>query len=239
MAASTISAPKGELPVYVATPDGPGPWPGVVVIHDALGMTQDLRNQADWLASEGHLAVAPDLFAGRGKLTCMVSVMRETRAAGEGRSMTSRLRGRGWRGGTTARRGRGDRVLHGRGLALLLAPDRGFAASSVNYGAAPKSAYTADFLRRACPIVGSYGGTDRTLRGAAGRLDRVLTAVGVEHDVKEYPGAGHGFLNDHEGAGDKLPAVIAIMARFSGMGYNEAATQDARRRIAAFFDAHL
>jgi carboxymethylenebutenolidase len=48
----------------------------------------------------------------------------------------------------------------GGGLALLLAPDRGFAASSVNYGSASKKAYTAEFLAGACPIVGSYGGRD-------------------------------------------------------------------------------
>ena len=73
------------------------------------------------------------------------------------------------------------------GSALLLAPDHGFAASSVNYGTVPKDAET--FLAGACPIVGSYGAKDWTLRGAADRLERALTADGIEHDIK-YPGAG-------------------------------------------------
>jgi carboxymethylenebutenolidase len=127
----------------------------------------------------------------------------------------------------------------GGGFALLLAPSGRFAVSSVNYGTAPRGAYTDGFLDRACPIVGSYGAKDRGLRGAADRLERALTTAGVDHDVKEYPEAGHGFINDHEGAGDRVPPVFAVMGRLSGTRYDRASADDARRRIIAFFDAHL
>ena len=71
MTQTTIQGGQGDLPVYLAAPPGPPPWPGVVVIHDALGMSQDARNQADWLASEGYLTAVPDLFSWGSTLACV------------------------------------------------------------------------------------------------------------------------------------------------------------------------
>jgi carboxymethylenebutenolidase len=63
----------------------------------------------------------------------------------------------------------------------------------VNYGSVPTDAQ--DLLKTSCPVVGSYGVKDRRLRGAAARLEAALTQNHIEHDVKEYPDAGHAFMN--------------------------------------------
>lgn len=236
MSEHLISTPRADVPVYLAVPDGDGPWPGVVVVHDALGMTTDLRNQADWLAGEGYLTAAPDLYHRGGRLRCMFETMRAA-VRREGDAFDDLDTTREWlvsRDDCTGRVGVIGFCMGG-GYALVLAAGWGYDAASANYGGLPKNAE--DHLAGACPIVGSYGGKDLTLRRAPAQLERILTDHGIEHDVKVYPDAGHSFLNDHSAA--ETPPWALVMGALSRSRYHEPSAHDARRRIVAFFDRHL
>ena len=50
-----IPVNSGELPIFVTVPGQGVPWPGVVVLHDVAGMSEDLRNQTRWPARVGFL----------------------------------------------------------------------------------------------------------------------------------------------------------------------------------------
>lgn len=224
------------MPVYLATPAGPRPWPGVVVISDALGMTTDLRRQADWLAEEGFLAAAPDLYYWGGRIRCMFATMQQLpkrrgpvfvdfesvrRLLAEDPNCTRRIGVIGF--------------CLGGGFAMLLAGTGEYSASSVNYGGVPDDALT--YLSEACPVVASYGARDGTLKEAPERLEAALEANDVPHDVKIYPDAGHSFLNDHPS--DEMPLWALITGKFAASGYHEPSARDARQRIVAFFQQHL
>ncbi|SOD97856.1 dienelactone hydrolase family protein [Blastococcus haudaquaticus] len=224
------SAP--ELRAHLATPPvGTGPWPGVVVIHEAFGLNDDTRDQADRLAAAGYLALAPDLFSAGGALRCLRSTF-GAMLRGQGAAFGDLEASRSWLAGRADCTGRIGVVgfCMGGGFALQAAT-RGFDAAAPNYGLVPRRAE--EVLQGACPVVASYGRRDLALRGAAGRLDDALTGLGVPHDVKEYRDAGHSFMNRHDSG------PFGVLERVAGFDYHQPSAEDAWARILRFFDQHL
>jgi carboxymethylenebutenolidase len=221
-----------DIPAFVAAPPvGDGPWPGVVVVHEVLGLNDDIRQQAGRLAAAGYLAIVPDLYRGRGMRRCLLRTFKELRA-GNGRTFDDI---EAVRTGLAAREDCTGRVgvigfCMGGGFALLTA-SRGFDAAAPNYAPLPKDLDAA--LRGSCPMVASFGGRDLELRGAAAKVEGALARAGVAHDVKEYPGAGHSFINRHN-AGPLNPVL-----RVAGIGYHSASAEDAWDRILRWFDRYL
>ncbi len=222
---STISfmSRSKTLAAYLTRPEGPGPFPGIVVIHEANGLNDNIKEIARRLTQEGYAALAVDLFAGQNRVVCM-----------------ARLMG-GWllnpldNGGITDLKAAMDYFAAqpfldprrlgaigfcmGGGLAIAWAcNDPRLKVIAPFYAANPRPLEAA---RRLCPVVGSYPDPDfTTAQGKA--LDEFLDKTDVPHDIKIYPGSRHSFFNDQN------PRT-----------YNAAAAADAWGRILKFFKLHL
>jgi carboxymethylenebutenolidase len=222
----------GSWPGYLAVPSTPpGPWPGVVVIHEAFGLTADIRRTADEFAARGYLALAPDLYDGKSWIRCIRSAFQQVRA-GRGRAFTAIDAARGFLAGRDDCTGKTGVIgfCLGGGFALMCAPRPGYDVASVNYGEVPQDAETV--LAGACPVVGSFGGRDPMGTKHPERLQRALTVLEVPHDVHVYPGSGHRFMTESTGA-------FAVFTKVTGMRYQPADAADAWQRTFAFFGRYL
>ena len=233
LSSSPVGGTSEGLRGYLALPPGPGPWPGLVVIFEIFGADDANLELLEHAASLGYLALMPDLYSQGGVRRCLVSTFRAL-GAGRGRPFQDIEAARQWLTASPDCTGAvGSLGFCLGGAFALVSANRGFDATASNYGQLPKDLDAA--LRGACPIVGNYGGSDSSQKGAAGKLDKALTGLGIEHDIKEYPEAGHSFMNPFENG----PKVLRPILRRFNVGPKPAEAADAWARIDAFFADHL
>jgi carboxymethylenebutenolidase len=218
----TFQAERDLLEGFLAFPHGAGPFPGVVVIHEAFGLNENIRDIVRRFADAGYAAFAVDLFARRNRAVCMARFMGgmlrgkpEPFGVGDLKRALSVL---GEQPGVDAARLGAIGFCMGGGYALAWAcTDDRLKAIAPYYGANPRPLSA---LARSCPVVGSYPEKDFTARSAR-KLDTVLERHDVPHDIKIYAGARHSFFNDR------------------GRAHDPAASEDSWRRTLSFFAEHI
>ena len=224
-----IDTPDGPIDALLDLPQGQGPWPGVVVIHDAFGYGRDKESTNKRIAQAGYVAITPNMYARGGRIRCITRVMKELQTQ-RGRALSDILAARDHLKGMSECSGRvgvAGFCMGGR-FALVMSP-KGFGAAAPFYGT-PLPRHLDETLDGACPIVASFGDRDPLGRGAPEKLRQTAARKNITADVKVYPGAGHSFANE-------LPAQPLL--RIAGFGYDRDATEDAWRRVFAFFGEHL
>src|SRR4051812_49367748 len=80
----TLPGASPRLRGVLGIPAGTGPWPGVVLVHEAFGLTDVMRRQVQRMAEAGFLALMPDLFVEGGPRKCLRATFRDI-VRGEGR----------------------------------------------------------------------------------------------------------------------------------------------------------
>lgn len=204
---------------YLAKPAA-GSGPGVVVIQEWWGLNDHIKDVADRFATEGYVALAPDLYHGKitkepdeaGKL--MMSLKMDEAAKDMGGAYDYLRDNSNGNVGSVG-------FCMGGGLSLVLATKRPEDACVIYYGAFAGA--QPDLSTLACPVQGHYAEHDDwASQDFARRLEGQIKERGLEAEFHIYPGTEHAFFNDTRRE-----------------VYNEAAARQSWDRTLAFFRKHL
>ena len=184
---------KGIL--YV--PEGKGPFPALVVIHEWWGLNDWVKDQASKLSEQGYVTLAVDLY--RGKVAESPDVAHELM-----RGLPEDRAGRDLRAAVAYLRDqpsvKKDRVgsigwCMGGGYSLQTAlevPD--LAATVINYGHLVTEPASLEKIH--APILGLFGAKDQGITPEdVAKFEAAMKKLGKKIEVKEYADAGHGFQN--------------------------------------------
>jgi carboxymethylenebutenolidase len=218
--AITFAGPTAELKGFFAAASAPKG--AMLVIHENRGLNDHIRSVASRLAADGYSSLAIDLLSEEGGSDALAQG--DVQAALSGAS-TERLVGDMKAGlDELERRVPGAKLgaigfCFGGGMvwALLDAGDPRLAAAIPFYGPAPA---TPDFSGNTAAVLGVYAELDARVNASQATAEAALTAAGLEHEIKVYPGVDHAFFNDTGGrynaeqASAAYADVLAWLARF-------------------------
>jgi carboxymethylenebutenolidase len=210
----TVITPDGSAPVRLFTPDGQGPWPGVVMIPDAGGFRQTFFEMAATLADSGYAVLLPDVYYRQGdwapfdiktaftddnerkRLMSFIGSITPEGWASDANAYFDYLAARPEVSGDTF--GITGYCMGGR-AALIVAgrvPQRVAAATSFHGGGLVTDGNDSPHLKadqiQAEVYVGGAENDASFNADHAEQLEKALTAAGVRHKIETYA-AGHGY----------------------------------------------
>lgn len=220
--AITFPGPRVELQGFYAP--AANPRGAMLVIHENRGLNDHIRTVASRLAADGYSALAIDLLSEEGGSE---SLAQGDVQAALSNASTERLVGDMKAGlDELERRVPGARLgaigfCFGGGMvwALLDAGDKRLAAAIPFYGPAPAAP---DFTGNRAAVLGVYAELDARVNASRETAEAALTAAGLDHEIKTYPGVDHAFFNDTgqrydaEQAAAAYADVLDWLARYLG-----------------------
>lgn len=182
---------------YLASPNGVGKHPAVIVIHEWWGLNDWVKEEASKLADQGYVALAIDLYRGKVATTPDEAhqIMRgvpSDRANSDLLAASAYLRSQ--KNVDPARVGSIGWCMGG-GYSLDLAiADPKLKAAVVNYGHLATDDTTLKKID--APILGIFGGQDKGITPAdVNKFEAQMKALGKTVDIHSFPDAGHAFEN--------------------------------------------